>query len=164
MLGQPADEEHRRNLVVTAELVTLDKQVATLKDMVAIVILRVILMVVLRLFKFRLVVVLAAKVAFTPFGELTKTFGDVIQLLYQTACVGMSLAFISLSVYQQFANWQTKTLAVWVVLIDQFSNAVLYVLDDNFTSVVLLKWLKNQSPTTDKVTLVRLAVSLSSLS
>ena len=75
----------------------------------------------------------------------------------------MSLDFISLSVYQQFAKRQTKTLAVWVVFINQFSNAVLYVLDDNFTSVVLLKWLQNQSLTTDKVTLVRLVgVSVSS--
>ena len=78
MLGQPADEEHRRHIIVTAELATLGKQVATLKDIVAIVTLRVILVVVLRLFKYRLVVVLAAKVAFTPFGELTKTFADII--------------------------------------------------------------------------------------
>ena len=96
MLGQPADEEHRRHVIVTAELVTLGKQVATLKDIVAIVTLRVLLVVVLRLFKYRVVVVLAAKVAFTPFGELTKGFGDVIQLLHQTACVGMSLAFITI--------------------------------------------------------------------
>ena len=96
MLGQPADEEHRRHVIVTAELVTLGKQVATLKDIVAIVTLRVLLVVVLRLFKYRLVVVLATKVAFTPFGELTKTFGDVIQLLPQTAFVGMSLAFITI--------------------------------------------------------------------
>ena len=131
--------------------------------MVAIVTLRVILVVVLWLFKYRLVVVLAAKVAFTPFGELTKTIGDIIQLLCQTACVGMSLDFIILSVYQQFAEWQIKTLAVSVVLIDQFSNAVLYVLDDNLTSVVLLKWLQNQSLTTNKVTVVRLVgVSVSS--
>ena len=163
MLGQPADEEHRRHVIVTAELVTLGKQVATLKDIVAIVTLRVLLVVVLRLFKYRLVVVLATKVAFTPFGELAKTFGDIIQLLRQTAFVGMSLAFISLSVYQQFAKWQIKTLAVSVVLIDQFSNAVLYVLDDNLTSVALLKWIKNQSPATDKVTVVRLVgVSVSS--
>ena len=96
MLGQPADKEHRRHVVVTAELATLDKQVATLKDIVVIVTLRVLLVVVLRLFKYRVVVVLAAKVAFTPFGELTKTIGDVIQLLRQTACVGISLDFITI--------------------------------------------------------------------
>ena len=96
MLGQPADEEHRRHVIVTAELVTLGKQVATLKDIVAIVTLRVLLVVVLRLFKYRLVVVLATKVAFTPFGELAKTFGDIIQLLRQTACVGISLDFITI--------------------------------------------------------------------
>ena len=96
MLGQLADEEHRRNIVVTAELVTLGKQVATLKDIVVIVTLRVLLVVVLRLFKYRVVVVLATKVAFTPFGELAKTFGDIIQLLRQTACVGISLDFITI--------------------------------------------------------------------
>ena len=104
MLRQLADEEHRRHVVVTAELVTLGKQVATLNDIVAIVTLRVILVVVLWLFKYRLVVVFAAKVAFTPFGELTKTFGDVIQLLSQTACVGMSLDFIAIDSFVDYTH------------------------------------------------------------
>ena len=81
MLGQLADKEHRRHLVVTAELATPDEQVAALGSVFQKVLLRVILVVVFRLFKYRVVVVLAAKVAFTPFGELTKTFGDIIQLL-----------------------------------------------------------------------------------
>ena len=62
MLGQPADEEHRRHVIVTAELVTLGKQVATLKDIVAIVTLRVLFVVVLRLFEYRLVVGIASYV------------------------------------------------------------------------------------------------------
>lgn len=96
MLGQLADKEHRRHLVVTAELATPDEQVAALGSVFQKVLLRVIFVVVFRLFKYRVVVVLAAKVAFTPFGELTKTFGDIIKLLSQTAFVGMSLALISI--------------------------------------------------------------------
>ena len=104
MLGQFADKVNRRHLVVTAELATLDNQVAKFKNVVGIVLLRVLLVVVLRLFKYRLVVVLATKVAFTPFGELAKTFGDIIQLLRQTACVGISLDFITIDSFVDYIH------------------------------------------------------------
>ena len=104
MLGQLTDEVYRRHLVVTTELATLDEQVAAFKNVVEIVSLRVILCIGFRLFKYRLVGDLAAIVAFTPFGEFTKTIGDVIQLLRQTACVGMSLAFITIDSFVDYIH------------------------------------------------------------
>ena len=59
MLGQLTDEVYRRNFVVTAELATLDEQVAAFKNVVGIVLLRVIGQV-LWLFKYRLVIGIAS--------------------------------------------------------------------------------------------------------
>ena len=60
MLGQLTDKVYRRHLVVTAELATLDNQVAAFKNVVGVVSLRVLFVVVLRLFEYRLVVGIAS--------------------------------------------------------------------------------------------------------
>ena len=62
MLGQLTDKVNRRHLVVTTELATLDEQVACFKNVVEIVSLRVLFVVVLRLFEYRLVVGIASYV------------------------------------------------------------------------------------------------------
>ena len=62
MLGQLTDKVNRRHLVVTTELATLDEQVAALRSVFQKVLLRVLLVVVLRLFEYRLVVGIASYV------------------------------------------------------------------------------------------------------
>ena len=75
MLGQLTDEVYRRHLVVTAELATLDEQVATFKNVVEIVSLRVLFVVVLWLFEYRLVVGIASCVL-SPIFIVIDSFVD----------------------------------------------------------------------------------------
>ena len=65
MLGQLTDKVYRRHLVVTAELATLDKQVAAFKNVVEIVSLRVIGQISW-LFLWRLCVISIASCVLSP--------------------------------------------------------------------------------------------------
>ena len=67
MLGQLTDEVYRRHLVVTTELATLDNQVATFKNVVGVVSLRVLFVVVFRFLEYRLVSSIASSFALSPF-------------------------------------------------------------------------------------------------
>ena len=75
MLGQLTDEVYRRHLVVTAELATLDNQVATFKNVVGIILLRVIGLV-LWLFLWWLYIISIASCVLSPIFITIDDFVD----------------------------------------------------------------------------------------
>ena len=75
MLGQLTDEVYRRHLVVTTELATLDNKVATFKNVVEVVFLRVIGQISW-LFLWRLCVISIASCVLSPIFITIDGFAD----------------------------------------------------------------------------------------
>ena len=166
MLGQLTDEVYRRHLVVTTELATLDNQVATFKNMVGVVSLRVLFVVVLRLFEYRLVISIASSCVLSPIfiaisRQAENTHKAISNIFQQILLATFTTERV------QITDGQIKLVHFLVTKQEYLDNIIAEIADIadyHPLTYILVAFLDNRSNQSNKVTIVRLVVCLSSSS